>query len=581
MRQKLLTFKYRILIWGLFVLAAPGLSFSDSGGSTTGTQFLQIPTGVRGAGMGGMFTAVADDVSTTYWNSAGLAQLNNIEINLLHVNYFSSVDYEFAGVALPLQPGSVFGLSAVFDFVPSFNSTDNPGAIPGSANDFAIDLGYGQSFGENLSLGIGAKFISSTLLTYSATGEAMDAGLLLYTKDKDWTVGLSVQNLGFFSSYSQYSFQGNLPLDYRAGLAYRFRPQQPTHFLLGVDLEKPVDEDPIVHTGGEFWYGGKSFAVAARGGYSFDPLYQDLGGETGASLGVGLRVIGFELNYALVPFGLLGDTQRFSITYRFGTEEKPPSPQPPPHEAAIESLIETGNNQEGTVKQATFNLKPQLRNDVQNWTFNITDPKGLVLKSYEGKGPPPRQIVWDGKDSNGNIVPGALSASYRFHTVDVRGEQFTTGDPIMSVGVVSTREISLRTSAEPGAIAAPTLPKSVQPLGMSGEVQVPSVSFGEGSSQLNHGDLDYLNEVAGLIRQYPNSRVYIEGHAFDEGDEKEALALSQSRADTVWRYLIEKGNVSPDNLYSRGHGAADPLDPSDTQEARGKNRRVDIVILTK
>ena len=580
MRPKPPTIKSRILFWGLFVLAVPGLSFSENGGSTTGTQFLQIPTGVRGAGMGGMFTAVADDVSTTYWNSAGLAQLGNIEINLLHVDYFSSVDYEFAGAALPIRPGGTLGLGAVFDFVPSFNSTDNPGAVPGSASDLTIDLGYGQSFGDHLSLGIGGKFISSSLLTYSATGGAMDAGLLLYTKERDWTLGLSVQNLGFLSEFSQYSYQGSLPTDYRVGLAYRFRPQQPTHFLLGVDLERPVDEDPIVHTGGEFWYGNKNFAVAARCGYSFDPLYQDLAGETGASIGAGVRFTGFELNYALVPFGLLGDTQRFSITYRFGTEEKPPAPQPTPAEASVESQIVAANGQEGTVKQATFNLKPQLRADVENWTFDITDPNGNVLKSYSGKGIPPRQLVWDGKDDSGNLVPGALSANYRFHTVSARGREFTTSDPIFSPSPVAYREIPLRPLAARGP-AAPTLPPSLQPSGISGMIQIPSVPFAEQSSQLNEGISRYLDEVAGLIRRYPNCRIYIEGHAYDEGDEKEALALSQNRADAVLRYLIEKGNVSPDNLYSRGHGAADPLDPSETPEARSKNRRVDIVILTK
>src|SRR5580704_18282141 len=105
MRQKPRSLNLRLLLFSIWVLGTPGFSFSDSV-STTGVQFLQIPAGVRGAGMGGMFTAVADDISTTYWNTAGLAQLNNIEINLLHVAYFSSIDYEFAGLALPLQPGS-------------------------------------------------------------------------------------------------------------------------------------------------------------------------------------------------------------------------------------------------------------------------------------------------------------------------------------------------------------------------------------------------------------------------------------------------------------------------------------------
>jgi len=122
--------------------------------------------------MGGMFAAVADDVSTTYWNTAGLAQLDNIEINLLHVSYFGSTNYEFGGFALPLQPGSTLGLSGSFDFIPSFNSTNNPLAPLGSANDIAVALGYGQKFGDNFALGVGGKYISSNLVGSGASGGA-------------------------------------------------------------------------------------------------------------------------------------------------------------------------------------------------------------------------------------------------------------------------------------------------------------------------------------------------------------------------------------------------------------------------
>ncbi len=562
----------------------PVFSFSDSV-STTGVQFLEIPAGVRGAGMGGMFTAVADDVSTMYWNTAGLAQLNNIELNLLHVAYFAGTDYEFLGAALPLQPGSTLGLSASFDFVPSFNSTNNPAAIPGSANDLAVALGYGQTFGDNFALGIGGKFISSNLVTYSAIGEAMDAGLLLYTKEKDWTLGLSVQNVGQISNFSDYSSQEKLPLVYRSGLVYRFQSPGSIHFLAGVDLEKPIDNDAVVQTGGEFWWGGKSFAVAIRGGYSFNPLNQDLGSGVGASVGAGLRFSDFELNYALVPFGVLGDTQRFSLTYRFGFEENQTVQRPQTEKASAVAInTQIADYQTQTIRQATFDIKPQARTDIKNWTLEITDPKGNVLRSYSGKGVPPRQIAWDGKDNNGNVVTGGIFANYNLRTVDVRGQQVVASDPIFKVAKVSTKEAPLFASASvvPQAFSAPSIPPSLQPVGMSGVVKVPSVSFGEKSPKLSSGFYNYLDQVARLIRRYPNCRVYIEGHADpDEGTEKQALVISQNRADEVLRYLVEKGKVSPDNLYSRGHGSASPLDTSDTEDARAKNRRVDIVVITK
>ena len=582
MNFKALKFKFlKLFLLGLFSFFVPRFSLSDSV-STTGVQFLEIPAGVRGAGMGGMFTAVADDVSTMYWNTAGLAQLNNIELNLLHVVYFADTNYEFLGAALPLQPGSTLGLSAAFDFVPSFNSTNNPLAVPGSANDLAVAVGFGQTFGDNFALGIGGKFISSNLVTYSAVGEAMDAGLLLYTQNKDLTLGLSVQNVGQISNFSDFSSQEKLPLVYRAGLTYRFQQPGPFHFLLGADLEKPIDNDAIVQTGTEFWWGDKSFAVAVRGGYSFNPLNQDLGSNVGASLGAGLRVSDFELNYALVPFGVLGDTQRFSLTYRFGFEENKQQ-SPNKKVSAVDIQPEIADTRTGTIKQATFDIKPQARTDIKNWTLEITDPHGNVIRSYSGKGVPPRQIAWDGKDSNGNVVAGGVFANYNLRTVDVRGQQVVATDPIFNFSRVSAKEapVLASMSMEPRVFAAPLIPESIQPIGMSGAMKVPSVSFGEKSSTITPEFQNYLDQVARLIRKYPNCRVYIEGHSYDEGTEQQALVISQNRADHVLRYLVEKGRVSPDNLYSRGHGASTPLDSGDTEEARSKNRRVDIVIITK
>ncbi len=542
---------------------------------------MTVPAGVRGAGMGGMFTAVADDVSTTYWNMAGLSQLNKIEVNFLHVSYFSGTNYEFAGAAFPIQSGSTIGLSLSFDSVPSFNSTNNPAAVPGSANDFAIALGYGQAFGDNFSVGIGGKYISSNLVSYSASGEALDAGLLLYTKSRDLTLGLSVQNVGEISSFSQYSTSENLPLTYRAGLVYRFQPEKPTRFLLGIDLDKPIDSDPVIDMGGEVWLGDNEFAVAFRGGYSFNSLNQDLGGATGASLGAGIRLTGFELDYALVPFGVLGDTQRFSISYRFDKDENKTKTQEP-NVSAVEIKPQIADYQTGTLKQATFDLKPQARTDIKNWTLDITDKGGNVIRSYTGKGVPPRQISWDGKDVNGNVVTGGIFANYNFRTVDVRGEQVVSTESIFKVSQVSAREVPLMASVvqEPQVFKAPSLSEALERSTPSNVIKVPAVSFHESTDRLNGAYYDYLDEVARYIRKHPNSKVYIEGHAYDEGNEKEELLLSQNRADSVMRYLVEKGNVSPDNLYSRGHGESAPLDRSGTEAARFKNRRVDIIILT-
>ncbi len=534
--------------------------------------------------MGGAFTAVADDVSTTYWNTAGLAQLEYAEINLLHMSYFQSTDYEFAGLALPVRPGSVLGLSTFLDFVPAFNSTNNPSATPGSANDVAVALGYGQSLGSHFSFGIGAKYINSNLVTYTASGEALDAGVLLYTTSKDWMFGLSAQNLGQISSFSQNASQQKLPFDYRAGLAYRFHPEKPTHFLIGLDLEKPMDNGAVLHSGGELWFGSKTLSAALRAGYSFNSFNQDLGGMTGASLGAGLRYAGIEFDYAYVPFGILGETQRFSLTYRFGTETQKNAAFIKT-EQSVEVQPQFEDLKTGSLKQATFELKPTARTDIKNWILDITDPRGNIIRSYSGKGVPPKQIAWDGKDNFGNTVAGGIYADYHFRTEDIQGRRSMASESIFKSAHVSNQQVLPSASAfspvEAPAYNAPTLSPGLKPTGSPGVLKIPSLPFSEKSDRLIPGGPDYLNQVVKLIRKYPNSKVYVEGHAYGEGSEIEALRLSQNRADTVLRYLVEKGGISPDNLYSRGHGDSAPLDATGAGWTVFKNRRVDIVIITK
>jgi len=529
--------------------------------------------------MGGMFTGVADDITTTYWNTAGLSQLDHVQVNLLHLSYFADTFYEFAGLSLPLAPGSTLGVSASYDFVPSFNSTTDPLATPGSASDLAVALGFGQVLGDILAVGVGGKIISSTLMDSSALGAALDAGFLLYTPKKDWTLGLSIQNLGQISNFSTFASQEKLPTIYRAGLTYRYQPDQPTRFLVGLDLEKPIDGDLVVRGGGEVWVGLNDFSVAFRGGYALNPLNQGLGDLVGASLGAGLLYSGFELNYALVPFGALGDTQRFSLTYHFGEGQEP---EKKAKLEAVDIKPEIADMRTGTVKSATFDLRPQARTDIKNWVLEVTDPTGKVIYRKTGEGVPPRQITWNGRDAEGNLVEKGLFSNMSFRAVDSRGQNVVSTQPLYKLSQVTGREAPLTASISPSAVApAPLLPLGINPSGPAGLIRLPSVLFAWSSDRLNEDYLRDLDQVARLVRKYPAARVYIEGHSFGEGREREELILSQNRADSVMRYLVEMGKVSPDNLYSRGHGATVPALNSDTDHARARNRRVDILIFTK
>ena len=60
------------------------------------TEFLSIGVGAAGLGLSGAQTAVVNDVTSAYWNPAGLSQLNKkYEIGLMHSSYFGGIaNYE-------------------------------------------------------------------------------------------------------------------------------------------------------------------------------------------------------------------------------------------------------------------------------------------------------------------------------------------------------------------------------------------------------------------------------------------------------------------------------------------------------
>jgi hypothetical protein len=81
----------------LLTFVAPAYGAKYSG------EFLSLGVGGRALGLGGAFVGVADDATASYWNPAGLAQLDRRELSLMHAETFGSLlNQDFIAFALPL-----------------------------------------------------------------------------------------------------------------------------------------------------------------------------------------------------------------------------------------------------------------------------------------------------------------------------------------------------------------------------------------------------------------------------------------------------------------------------------------------
>ncbi len=76
-----------------------------------------------------------------------------------------------------------------------------------------------------------------------------------------------------------------------------------------------------------------------------------------------------------------------------------------------------------------------------------------------------------------------------------------------------------------------------------------------------------------LMDRYPQSKLYLEGHTDNVGNDEKNMLLSQDRARSVKAYLVQ-GGIAEERLTTAGYGETRPVDTNDTPEGRKHNRRV-------
>jgi outer membrane protein OmpA-like peptidoglycan-associated protein len=103
------------------------------------------------------------------------------------------------------------------------------------------------------------------------------------------------------------------------------------------------------------------------------------------------------------------------------------------------------------------------------------------------------------------------------------------------------------------------------------------VTFDTGSSVVRPGLISEIDRVAGVLKQYPNTVIRVEGHTDSKGSETYNMDLSNRRANAVKNLLIQRG-VAVNRIETAGFGETMSVATNDTEAGRQKNRRVEIKI---
>jgi outer membrane protein OmpA-like peptidoglycan-associated protein len=87
-----------------------------------------------------------------------------------------------------------------------------------------------------------------------------------------------------------------------------------------------------------------------------------------------------------------------------------------------------------------------------------------------------------------------------------------------------------------------------------------------------------LERLLKFLQKYPKMKVEISGHTDAVGTEAKNQGLSERRAKSVVRYLVERG-IDAKRLIAKGYGEIRPIATNDTPEGRQLNRRTECEVL--
>ena len=304
--------RHKVLFSSIGLLALVVLLAPVCFAGVNAAPHLGMGSGARSLGLGGAFTAVADDASSTIWNPAGLPAVDDLTITLSSARMSLDRRHSFIGLIKSVGNGGL-GLSVInagVDGITSYNSRgDRTGTFNHTSNAFA--LSYGHDLGA-ISLGASARMYADSFGDHSSTSgfAGADVGLLGHNKASTFSYGIAARNLGSAIGDNQ------VPVKIAGGLAYRVLKKHVATFSVDVEHEiVDLPESPTSLRLGAEYLIANTFAI--RGGSKVNPDRRQL------FAGFGVNVGGLQLDYALKAadsaVNTLDDdsTHFFSISYSY------------------------------------------------------------------------------------------------------------------------------------------------------------------------------------------------------------------------------------------------------------------------
>lgn len=109
---------------------------------------------------------------------------------------------------------------------------------------------------------------------------------------------------------------------------------------------------------------------------------------------------------------------------------------------------------------------------------------------------------------------------------------------------------------------------------------IDDILFSTDSYELQENSKLILTRFSDYLKENASFKIAIHGHTDDQGDDAKNLSLSENRAKSVVKFLMEQG-ITSERLSSKGFGETKPKVPNTSAENRAKNRRTEFLLVSE
>ncbi|NLK49935.1 MAG: PorV/PorQ family protein [Candidatus Cloacimonetes bacterium] len=340
--------KISIIILALILLLPLTLAAKPFGKTgTAALQFLKLGVDARAIGMAEAYTAVTDDISSTYWNPAGLAPAKENQAFFSHTNWVANIYHEYAaasytnGVTTFAAYGSVLHMDKM-DITEE--DTFGPTGEQFTNSSMAFGVNYAQVFTQKFSAGVGVKYLRENLYEFGVNSYAFDVGSIYNTGWQNIKIGMALRNFGpdiryrvdddEDGSYDEDPFdlfdndgdglidedgpelESKIPMSFSLGISGDLLRNDTDHWIASLQLDNVIDRKETWNLGTEY----KLRNLFLRGGYQFG--YDTNGFSAGLGYQIATSFAILNIDYAYTDMGLLKENflktaHRVSIKMRY------------------------------------------------------------------------------------------------------------------------------------------------------------------------------------------------------------------------------------------------------------------------